>query len=85
MKLGNRARRPMKEVRDTMTDQDKARYGGQQVSIRCPECGHQLKLLDRQFIEYGPVRCGSCGAEVQGSILRRILQEAPIPGTSNPR
>ena len=64
---------------------DKSTYGGQKVQVMCPHCHYRLTLIDRQFMQYGPIRCGSCGAEVKESFAARVLEDAATAGPSRNR
>ena len=64
-----------------MTPRDETKtpsYGGKRARIRCPQCGYELTLIDDQFMDYGPVRCGACGTEIQASAIRRLATDPPL-------
>lgn len=53
--------------------------GNRTTYVTCSRCSHQVQVLDRQFFDHGPIRCGACGAELPGTILGgslpRMLEE----------
>lgn len=58
-------------------------YGGNRLHVRCPQCNFRLMLIDRQFMQFGPIRCGACGSEIKGSLVARALQEAALERSPN--
>ena len=52
---------------------DKPTLGGERIKLRCANCGNELTIIDRDIADYGPVRCGACGEEVQTSQLHRVF------------
>lgn len=65
---------------------DQANYGGHnKLEIRCPSCNYRLTLIDSQFMEHGPIRCGACGSQIRQSLATRVLEEAVTSGPSRRR
>lgn len=56
----------------------RASFGGGRstVNVRCPSCGNEIALLDREFVRYGPVRCGGCGTDLRNATTRSALAHA---------
>lgn len=53
----------------------RASFGGgrSRVTVKCPSCGNEVALLDREFARYGPVRCGACGTDLRNAAIRSSM------------
>lgn len=66
----------MADQHESVGGGDPRSLGGQLLVVQCSRCRHDVEIVDHRFLERGPVRCGACGAEVRGSLLPRLLEDA---------
>lgn len=57
-------------------DHGRAAYGNRRTILRCPSCGTEVRLLDRKFVRFGPVRCGGCGTDLRSTARRAEVRIA---------
>lgn len=56
------------------TSSERGTRGNTATYLNC-RCGHSVMILDRGFLDHGPIRCGACGEEVRGAALHRSLPQ----------